>query len=70
MRVSKILTSLVIIFILVFILLLPGIYSRREIKNISSKGKNIICFGDSITFGYGVNPGEDYPAALAKLVGM
>jgi lysophospholipase L1-like esterase len=43
---------------------------KREIKNIDSKGKNIICFGDSITFGYGVNPGEDYPAALAKMIDM
>lgn len=41
---------------------------KKEIKNINSSGKNIICFGDSITFGYGVNPGEDYPTALAKLV--
>lgn len=41
--------------------------AKREIKNINSKGKNIICFGDSITFGYGANPGEDYPTALAKM---
>ena len=42
--------------------------AKREIKNINSKGKNIICFGDSLTFGYGVNPGEDYPSILAKLI--
>ncbi len=42
--------------------------AKREIKNIDSGGKNIICFGDSITFGYGANPGEDYPTALAKLL--
>ena len=42
--------------------------SQREIKNVDSKGKNIICFGDSITFGYGVNPGEDYPSILGKLL--
>ncbi|MCX5695434.1 MAG: GDSL-type esterase/lipase family protein [Candidatus Omnitrophica bacterium] len=41
---------------------------KREIKNTNSNGKNIICYGDSITFGYGVNPGEDYPTALAKIV--
>ncbi|MFA5287383.1 MAG: GDSL-type esterase/lipase family protein [Candidatus Omnitrophota bacterium] len=41
---------------------------KREIKNINSNGKNIICYGDSITFGYGVNPGEDYPTALAKMI--
>jgi acyl-CoA thioesterase-1 len=42
--------------------------AKREIKNVDSKGKNIICFGDSITFGYGVNPGQDYPTVLAKLL--
>jgi len=41
---------------------------KREIKNVDSRGKNIICFGDSITFGYGVNKGEDYPSALAKMI--
>ncbi len=42
--------------------------AKNEIRNIGSKGKNIICFGDSLTFGYGASPGEDYPAGLAKLV--
>jgi len=41
--------------------------AKREIRNIDSKGKNIICFGDSLTFGYGASQGEDYPTALAKL---
>lgn len=42
--------------------------SKPEIKNIDAQGKNIICFGDSITFGYGANPGEDYPAVLRGMV--
>ncbi len=60
------------------IILLVTIYSllvtvftgcaKREIKNIDSRGTNIICFGDSLTFGYGAGPGEDYPSALAKLI--
>lgn len=41
---------------------------KPEIKNADSRGKNIICFGDSITWGYGVNPGEDFPSILAKMV--
>lgn len=49
-----------------FFILYTGL--RREIKNTDSGGKNIICFGDSITFGYGVNPGEDYPSSLQKLM--
>ena len=44
--------------------------AKREIANLGSKGTNIICFGDSITFGYGVNPGEDYPTALGKMVAV
>lgn len=44
--------------------------AKREIKNIDSKGKNIICFGDSITLGYGAKPGEDYPLALAKMTNI
>jgi lysophospholipase L1-like esterase len=43
---------------------------KKEIKNINSSGENIICFGDSITFGYGVNPKEDYPTVLSKMTSM
>ncbi|MFQ5952194.1 MAG: GDSL-type esterase/lipase family protein [Candidatus Omnitrophota bacterium] len=39
------------------------------IKNIDSQGTNIICFGDSITYGSGVERGEDYPSRLAELLG-
>jgi len=42
--------------------------AKEEIRNLDAKGESIICFGDSITFGYGANPGEDYPTALGKLV--
>lgn len=42
--------------------------AKREVKNINSKGQNIICFGDSITLGYGAGAGEDYPSALGRLV--
>jgi acyl-CoA thioesterase-1 len=41
---------------------------RQEIKNMDSKGRNIICFGDSITVGYGAGPKEDYPAILSGMV--
>jgi lysophospholipase L1-like esterase len=51
------------------VLLLNGC-TKREIKNIGSKGANIICFGDSLTFGYGVGGGEDYPSALADMMNM
>ncbi|MDO9572619.1 MAG: GDSL-type esterase/lipase family protein [Candidatus Omnitrophota bacterium] len=55
-----------------YILIIFGIFLvgcfKPEIKNLDARGANIICFGDSITFGYGANPGEDYPAALRKMV--
>ena len=56
-------------FVLVLYLLLPLFFigcAQREIKNIDSQGKNIICFGDSITSGEGASPGKDYPTILAQ----
>ncbi len=44
--------------------------AKQEVANISAKGDKIVCFGDSITFGYGAGPGEDYPTALAKMVSL
>lgn len=60
-------------FILVLLSILAFVLAsclKKEVKNADSGGKNIICFGDSITFGYGVKPGEDYPANLARLLNM
>lgn len=58
---------LVLVFLYSCVLVLSGC-AKKEIKNIDSKGTNIICFGDSLTLGYGTNPGEDYPSALARMV--
>ena len=54
--------------VLVILLVILCGCAKPEIRNRDAKGSNIICFGDSITFGYGANPGEDYPTALGKLV--
>ena len=43
---------------------------RQDVKNINSRGTNIICFGDSITAGYGVKPDENYPSLFSKLLNM
>jgi len=64
MRKSK----LLVLLFYCSIVLLVSACAKREIKNIDSKGTNIICFGNSLTFGYGANPGEDYPSILAKLI--
>ena len=41
---------------------------RQEIKNIDSQGKEIICFGDSITAGSGVFEKDAYPYLLSQLL--
>jgi acyl-CoA thioesterase I len=43
---------------------------RWNIRNVNSPGTNVICYGDSITFGHGSDPGEDYPSLLAKMTHM
>jgi acyl-CoA thioesterase-1 len=55
-----------LLFITFVVFMMLGGCAKKEIANKNSAGNNIICFGDSITFGYGVNPGEDYPSLLAK----
>jgi acyl-CoA thioesterase-1 len=42
--------------------------AKKNIKNIDSRGKNIICFGDSLTYGYGAEEGQDFPALLSGMV--
>lgn len=39
-----------------------------EIVNVDSDGSNIICFGNSITYGTGAAKGQDYPSILAGLL--
>ena len=55
-------------FLLIILSLILSGCLKPEIKNLDAKGESIICFGDSITFGYGAEPGEDYPSILGKMV--
>lgn len=41
--------------------------SRTQAK--IPEGSTVLALGDSLTFGYGANPGESYPAQLQKLTG-
>lgn len=66
MKISKVLVILLLGYSVIAIF---GC-AKSNIKNVNSSGKNIICFGDSITFGYGAGKGEDYPTALAQLVSL
>ena len=45
----------------------PSKYSR--VANLDSRGANIVAFGDSLTAGYGAQPGDDYPSRLGSMVG-
>ena len=56
-----------VIFLLFFISL--GCV-RYEIKNIDSQGRQIICFGNSITAGSGVSKQAAYPYFLSELLGI
>ena len=57
-------------------LLLSGLFlagcvrsaSFSDIRNLQSRGENIICFGDSLTEGVGAGSGEDYPSMLARQI--
>jgi acyl-CoA thioesterase I len=68
MRKIKIkITSFILSTSLFILIIFHAGCSGNNIANLESRGKNIICFGDSITRGKGVNPDESYPAALAKM---
>lgn len=64
-----------ILFILVIalsgycVITLTGCF-RRDIKNINSRGKNVICFGDSVTAGYITGRNESYPTFLSQMLNM
>ncbi len=50
------------------VLLLAGCHDSARLASLSP-GSQILAFGDSITFGSGAAPGEDYPARLAAISG-
>jgi acyl-CoA thioesterase-1 len=39
-----------------------------KIKNAQPIGENIICFGDSLTYGTGATKGMDYPSQLSQMI--
>ena len=39
-----------------------------QVKNLTSNGQTIICFGDSLTEGVGSASGEDYPTVMSHLI--
>ncbi|QCU91147.1 arylesterase [Thiomicrorhabdus sediminis] len=55
-------------FVLFFALLL-GACSQTQLPALHQKAK-VVAFGDSLTEGYGVKKGEDYPSVLGELTGL
>jgi len=45
-------------------------YSVGNVRNLDSRGSNVIAFGDSLTAGYGANAGEDYPSRVSAATGI
>ena len=56
-----------IVVLLAAWLLWPSRYGH--VANLDSRGTNVIAFGDSLTAGYGAQPGEDYPSKLSAMIG-
>ncbi|HNX81026.1 MAG TPA: GDSL-type esterase/lipase family protein [Candidatus Omnitrophota bacterium] len=44
--------------------------AQKEVINRDSKGTSVVCFGDSLTYGYGVERGSDYPRILSQKINM
>ncbi len=61
----------VLFFVLAVIILFAGyriFVSSRQVKTDSVSYNTIICFGDSLTFGTGADPGLDFPSQLSKMI--
>ena len=56
-------------FTIILPVLLIGCSKTPNIKNLDSRGTNIICLGDSLTEGVGTEPGRDYPSVLSEYLG-
>jgi len=49
----------------------PACSNRQApIANIDSRGTSIVCFGDSITAGYGIAPEQAFPSLLSRQIGL
>ena len=57
-----------LLWVLAFSFFISLSCTRYEVKNINSRGKEIICFGNSITAGAGVSEKESYPYFLSQLL--
>jgi acyl-CoA thioesterase-1 len=68
MRNARIAIPLAVLVLLLIVIAWPSPYAK--VRNLDSRGANVIAFGDSLTAGYGARPGEDYPSRLSALIGV
>jgi acyl-CoA thioesterase-1 len=52
------------------LLLLFACSPYAHVKNLDSRGANVIAFGDSLTAGYGAGEGEDWPSRVSAATGI
>jgi len=55
-------------YLIFFIILMSG--CQPLIDNRNSAGTTIVCFGDSLTAGYGAAIGHDYPSLISKKINL
>ncbi len=55
-----------LVLLLLCVLLMTS--CQQSIDNRQSTGTTVVCFGDSLTAGYGSSPGHDYPTLLSKKI--
>jgi acyl-CoA thioesterase I len=67
--IRRLLKSIVLAFFLAPLLLSIEANTTAGIRNSDSDGVTIVCFGDSLTYGYGAERSEAYPSVLAKYIG-
>ena len=63
---SRIAIPLAAAVLLLLVIAWPSPYAK--VRNLDSRGANVIAFGDSLTAGYGAQAGEDYPSRLSALI--
>lgn len=63
----SIVIPLAVTVLLLIVIARPSPYAK--VRNLDSRGANIIAFGDSLTAGYGAAAGEDYPSRLSAIIG-
>ncbi|MGA1844843.1 MAG: arylesterase [bacterium] len=67
---KKILVLSIVSVVILFLSLYIHDMSAPKIRNAIPMGENIICFGDSLTYGTGATPGMDYPSQLSRMIQM